>query len=120
MKFRFHEIAEEELISAIEYYESCQPGLGLCFSEEVYATINRVCEFPLAWELIDSKTRRCLTNRFPYGVLYRISEKEVRIMALMNLHRKPRYWENRIHGLRKFRGKVDLTGSFTERHPWSP
>ncbi len=95
MKFSFHEVAEDELISAIEYYESCQPGLGFCFSEEVYAAIHRVCKFPLAWELIDSKTRRCLTIKFPYGILYRISEKEIRIMAVMNLHRKPEYWKNR-------------------------
>ncbi len=48
MKFSFHELAETELVSAIEYYESCQTGLGLCFSEEVYATIDRMCQFPLA------------------------------------------------------------------------
>ena len=95
MKFSFHEAAEDELISAIEYYESCQSGLGLCFSEEVYAAIRRVCKFPFAWESLDSKTRRCLTNRFPYGILYRISEKEIRIMAVMNLHRKPECWKNR-------------------------
>jgi len=95
MKFWFHELAAVELISAIEYYESCQAGLGFCFSEEVYATIDRVCQFPLAWECIDFKTRRCLTNRFPYGILYRISGKEIRIMAVMHLHRKPRYWKDR-------------------------
>ncbi len=95
MKFSFHELAETELMSAIEYYESCQSGLGFCFSEEVYATIDRVCQFPLAWESIDSKTRRCLTSRFPYGILYRISGKEIRIMAIMNLHRKPGYWKSR-------------------------
>lgn len=95
MKFSFHELAEIELTSAIEYYESCQTGLGLSFFEEVYATIERVCQFPLAWESIDSKTRRCLTSRFPYGILYRISEREIRIMAVMNLHRKPGYWKTR-------------------------
>jgi len=95
MNFSFHELAEDELISTIEYYEDCQTGLGLCFSEEIYATIERICEFPLAWGLIDSKTRRCLSNRFPYGVLYRITEDEIRIMAIMNLHRKPGYWKDR-------------------------
>ncbi|HBC86239.1 MAG TPA: plasmid stabilization protein [Lentisphaeria bacterium] len=95
MRFSFHELAETELVSAIEYYESCQTGLGFSFSEEVYATIERVCQFPLAWESIDTRTRRCLTSRFPYGILYRISESEIRIMAIMNLHRKPGYWKNR-------------------------
>ena len=95
MMFVFHETAELELVSAVEYYEDRQPGLGVRFSEEVYASVNRACQFPLAWELIDAKTRRCLTNRFPYGILYRIEENEIRIMAVMNLHRKPGYWKNR-------------------------
>ncbi len=95
MNFSFHELAEDELISTIEYYEDCQTGLGLCFSEEIYATIERICRFPLAWELIDSHTRRCLSHRFPYAVLYRMVENEIRIMAVMNLHRKPCYWKTR-------------------------
>ncbi len=37
MKFNFYEDAEEEFFAAIEYYEERQPGLGLHFSQEVYA-----------------------------------------------------------------------------------
>ena len=59
MRFSFHEIAEKEFIAAIEYYEECQAGLGLRFSEEVFATIARICEHPYAWTGIDPKTRRC-------------------------------------------------------------
>ena len=39
----------------------------------------------------------------------------VLITALEDFVRK-----SRIQGLRKFRGKVNLSGAFTERHPWSP
>ncbi len=82
MKYFFHESAENEFISAIEYYEECQPGLGLRFSEEVYAAIQRICAHPHSWSPIDSKTRRCLTNKFPYGILYRIVENEIRSILL--------------------------------------
>ncbi len=95
MKYSFHDAAEEDLFAAIEYYDECQPGLGLRFSEEVYAAIKRICEHPYAWESIDSVTRRCITNRFPYGILYRIVENSIRIMAVMNLHRQPGYWKDR-------------------------
>jgi hypothetical protein len=70
MNYSFHDSAEKELFSAIEYYEERQPGLGLIFSEEVKATIERICAHPHAWASIDSKTRRCLTSRFPYGILF--------------------------------------------------
>ena len=42
MKYSFHEAAEREFFSAVEYYEECQSGLGLRFSEEVHATIERI------------------------------------------------------------------------------
>ena len=95
MNYSFHESAEKELFSAIEFYEEHQPGLGLRFSEEVKATIERICTHPHAWASIDSKTRRCLTSRFPYGILYRIIKNNIQIMAIMHLHRKPDYWSGR-------------------------
>ncbi len=95
MNYFFHEDAENELNDAIQYYEECQAGLGLRFSTEVFNTIKRICAFPKAWALIDTKTRRCLTNKFPFGVLYRIKNDDIHIMAIMHLHRKPGYWKSR-------------------------
>ncbi len=59
MKYSFYDAAEEEFFAAIEYYEECQPGLGLRFSEEVYATIKRICDHPRhmhGQRLIEHKT----------------------------------------------------------------
>ena len=95
MNYSFHEAAEKEFFAAIEYYEECQTGLGLKFSQEVYAAIKRICTHPYAWAKIDSKTRRCITRRFPYGIIYRIVEDNIGIMAIMHLHRKPDYWQYR-------------------------
>ncbi|MBN2001379.1 type II toxin-antitoxin system RelE/ParE family toxin [candidate division KSB1 bacterium] len=95
MKYYFHEAAERELLTVIEYYEERQSGLGLKFSKEVYATLERIKEHPYAWTAVDEKTRRCLTNKFPYGILYRIVDNEIRIMAVMHLFRKPDYWIDR-------------------------
>ncbi len=96
MNYLFHEEAEKDLLSIVEYYEECQIGLGLRFSKELYVTIDRICKYPLAWKMIDLKTRRCLMSRFPFGVLYRIVDNRIIIMAIMHLHRKPGYWKNRI------------------------
>jgi len=67
MRFYFHPRAEDEFHGAVRYYEECQPGLALEFSEEIYATIARIIEFPDAWMVMSKNTRRCLVNRFPYG-----------------------------------------------------
>ena len=95
MKFFFHPEAETELSDAVDFYEQQRAGLGRRLFEEVQTTIQQVCEHPRAWEQLDSQTHRCLTNRFPYGVLYRIKDDHIRIIAVMHLRRKPGYWRNR-------------------------
>jgi len=95
MRFFFHEEAEEELDQAVGYYEDCRPGLGLEFAEEVYAAITRIIQFPAAGSPISERARRCLVNRFPYGVIYQVSSDPVRIMAVADLRRRPGYWKDR-------------------------
>lgn len=96
MKFSFHPRAEEEFDEAVQYYENCQKGLGLEFAEEVYATIERVAAYPNAWSELSTNTRRCVVNRFPYGVVFQIKSDIVRIIAVANLHQRPGYWQGRI------------------------
>lgn len=95
MHFRFHPDAELELNQAIDYYEECQEHLGLEFAQEIYASIHRIIDFPDAWQLISSKTRCCLTNRFPFGVVYQKLNNEIIIIAIMHQNQKPFYWKNR-------------------------
>ena len=96
MKFSFHPEAKNELDEGVRYYENCQPGLGIEFLKEVYATIQRILEYPLGWTPLSSNTRRCLTNRFPYGIIYQILDDEIYIIAVMHLNRRPSYYKERI------------------------
>ena len=96
MKYSFHPEAKNELNEAVNYYEKYQPGLGLKFLKEVYATIQRILEYPLGWTPLSENTRRCLTNRFPYGIIYQILDDEIYIIAVMHLNRKPYYYKERM------------------------
>jgi hypothetical protein len=95
LKYSFHPDAEKELKEAIVYYNECQDGLGFEFAEETYLTIQNILSFPHAWSTLSANTKRCLTNRFPYGVIYQITDKEVFIIAVMHLSREPSYWKER-------------------------
>jgi len=95
MKWSFHPEAETEFHAAIDYYEEYESGLGEDFAIEVYATIQHILAYPEAWLTLDGDIRRCLTSRFPYGVLYSIETDEVFILAVMHLHRHPDYWKHR-------------------------
>lgn len=96
MKYSFHPEARIEFLEAIQYFEDCRDRLGIEFSQEVFSTIQRIIHFPRAWAEFSENTRRCLTKRFPYGVIYQIIREEVIIIAVMQLNREPDYWKKRI------------------------
>ncbi|OGW33187.1 MAG: plasmid stabilization protein [Nitrospirae bacterium GWC2_42_7] len=96
MNYSFDPEAKEEFFEAISYFEKCRSKLGLEFSKEVFSTIQRIINFPSAWSKYSENTRRCLTNRFPFAVVYQILEEEVVIIAVMQLNREPDYWKKRI------------------------
>ena len=95
MTFDFHPEAETEFLEAVEYYESCSSGLGEDFSLEVNATVQNILSYMYAWPIVEDDVRRCLTNRFPYGVLYSIESNRIYILAVIHLHRHPDCWKSR-------------------------
>jgi hypothetical protein len=95
LKYSFHPAAETELNRSVDYYDECQKGLGLEFLKEIYHTVQNILTFPNAWSPLSANTRRCLSKRFPYGVVYQVVSKEVYIIAVMNLNREPDYWKGR-------------------------
>jgi toxin ParE2 len=96
MRINFLQIAQIELDDAIDYYNYEIPGLGDAFLTEVLNALDRIGEFPEAWHPCSIRTRRCQTRRFPFGIIYQIRGKEILVVAVANLHRKPDYWKDRI------------------------
>jgi ParE toxin of type II toxin-antitoxin system, parDE len=95
MTFSFHPEAEAEFYKAIEYYENYERGLGYDFSIEVRSAIQNILNYSAAWPVLEDDIRRCLVNRFPYGVVYSIEQDGIFILAVMHLRRSPDYWKNR-------------------------
>lgn len=98
MNYSFHPEAEQELTSAIDYYEDQHRDLGFSFAIEVLLTIRRITAHPASGTTISGRIRRLLINRFPFGVLYHFDEvrDQVFIVAIMHLRRNPDYWKQRI------------------------
>ncbi|HLA96015.1 MAG TPA: type II toxin-antitoxin system RelE/ParE family toxin [Pyrinomonadaceae bacterium] len=96
MNFSFHPDAEAEFLEAIDYFEEVEGGLGLQFSREVFSTVDRIIEYPSGWSPFTSQTRRCLCKRFRYGIIYKVTNDELRVFAVMHLSREPDYWHSRL------------------------
>ena len=98
MNIDFLEPAARELYEAIVFYDIQRQGLGQEFAKEVEDTIERIKENPKAWATISSSkwARRCLTNRFPYGIIYQIKQDTLLIVAVWHLHRRPQAWKDRL------------------------
>jgi len=75
MKLLVLSCAEQELGEVVDYYNGQCPGLGYEFA---------------------ARARRCLTDRFPYGLLYQVRSDCILVGAIMHLRRDPQAWLDRV------------------------
>ena len=97
MEIEFLKVAENELDDAFKYYELQYAGLGYRFQKEVSNSLSRMIDFPFSYEEIGKYSRRCLVQKFPYGVIYQYKEEnnKILVVAVAHLHRKPDFWFSR-------------------------
>jgi toxin ParE1/3/4 len=92
----FHPDARGELFEASNYYESCRTELGQEFLAAVEAVVALVRQHPESGRVLRMPFKRLLVRRFPYGIIYSVTDTTVYIVAVMHLKRKPGYWLERI------------------------
>jgi len=95
MNYSFHPHAEKELEDVENYYDVISEDLGDRFRAEIEMALSRIIKFPNAWQPLTKTARRRRLIDFPYGIVYRVKTDEIRILAVMHLHREPGYWRNR-------------------------
>jgi mRNA-degrading endonuclease RelE of RelBE toxin-antitoxin system len=97
-KVSVHPDVYAELEYSRVWYEERAENLGVEFLDEVDKAIETVRSEPSIWPLRDEKRgiHRYLVHRFPYGVIYRIQDHVIQIIAVMHLRRHPDYWRGRV------------------------
>jgi plasmid stabilization system protein ParE len=76
-------------------FELEREGLGAAFMGEVERCCAAIAEHPEAGPAIHGAVRRRLISRFSYAILYTLRPSVVRVVAVMNLRRRPGYWVGR-------------------------
>jgi plasmid stabilization system protein ParE len=95
MKVSLLPLAQLELDEAFAWYQEQAIGLGYDFLDEFDQSVRLIISFPEISGRIKGDVRRCLINRFPYGIIYGIDGDTVVIFAVSHLKRKPAYWTSR-------------------------
>ena len=88
--------AEADLADAYDWYEERVAGLGTEFLDRVEIVLGAIAEHPELYPTILRNVRRALTRRFPYQVLYIVSETSVSVLAVFHTGRDPKHWKERI------------------------
>ena len=96
--FHFHPDARLEFIESVDYYETQRQGLGRRFVDAVEDAIHQIRSHPNMYPHKAQRYQQCRVPKFPYGLIYRIKDGIIEIIAVMNLHRRPGYWSERTKG----------------------
>lgn len=84
-----------DIQAAAVWYEDQQSGLGTRFLDELDLVFQRIAESPLQFPQLEDDVRRALLRRFPYGVYFFAESEEVKVLAVLHLHRQPDMWKSR-------------------------
>ena len=70
MKLRLHPLADADFDDAYNWYAKERLDLAQEFSRAVNDALQTVLEGPNRHPEIEPGIRRCLTEKFPYGLIY--------------------------------------------------
>jgi len=96
----FRPEVEQDIAEAAAWYEARQPGLGMEFAEEVICVCDALAENPFlnCRRHSNKNVRWRYPDRFPYRVIYEVSEprQTVVVAAVLHAARHEREWQRRI------------------------
>ncbi len=98
MDVRIEDSAQSDLIEGYYFYEKGEDEAGLYF-------LNKVREEILELQVSGGVHRKRYgfhfrpSNRFPHGFYYRVAEKTVKVYAVLDCRRSPRWIRQKLKGL---------------------
>jgi toxin ParE1/3/4 len=88
--------AEQDLQEIYLWYEGKRIGLGHDFLLQVDAKLRLVKRDPFLFYEIYKGSRRCLINRFPYKIFYKVEDQNVVVIAVVYGGRNPKWLKQRL------------------------
>jgi toxin ParE1/3/4 len=74
----------------------CNKRLGDELLHTFQRTIESIVRNPFQYQLIHGKARRANLGKFPYGLIYTVSDREIVIVSCFHGRRNPKRWQDRL------------------------
>ena len=87
--------AETDIEEIIEWYGKENKDLSKEFVRILEQTFEQITDNPFLFQQVFKDYRKVNTAKFPYKIIYRISENEVIVLAVIHHKRNPEVWKNR-------------------------
>lgn len=85
-----------ELRNAAAFYTAqANIDLARAFVDEFERVANLIFSSPHLGAIFRGKHRRYFLRKFPYSVIYQVTQDELRVLALAHHRRRPTYWAKR-------------------------
>jgi len=91
----FHPLAAAEYARAYSWYSARSTLAAERFEQAIEQAVRYVAMHPQAPPQCDERHRFCSTRRYPYGLVYRITPKGIRVIAVAHHRQLPGFWLNR-------------------------
>jgi toxin ParE1/3/4 len=96
VKYWLHPEAGNDLGNAARFYlQQAGAVLAQTFLAEFERTVRLILQHPGAGIRWRNDKRRFMMRRFPFSVIYTVSNDEVRILAIAHHSRRPGFWRGR-------------------------
>ena len=95
MRLVFRPEALREALDAQTWYDNRSPGLGFEFARAVDAAVARALRLPFDFACFEGEFRHVTTRKFPYSIIYRLTESELVVVSCFHHRRRPGSWMSR-------------------------
>ena len=92
----YHPEARIEADEAFDWYLDRSCAAAERFQRELETAQTAIQNAPEAWAEYLHGTRHYLLKRYPYVVVYRVTENRIAVIAIAHGRRKPGYWVDRL------------------------
>lgn len=88
-ELRISRVAFAEAQAAASWYESHRLGHAQRFREEFDRTLQRIARHPEAYQRLDGRFRRAFLQRFPFSVIYTVTQDSITILGVRSTKANP-------------------------------